>query len=146
MPIRKNIRLSWFDYSAGWSFFVTICIQDREQILGYIDEDKNNHLNHFWKIAEEWLQNIPNIYRNTQLWSYVIMPDHIHFVVNIQHTENLSLSQIVKWYKQSVGKNIRIIKPNFIRQKWYYEHIIRDEVDLVRIEEYIYNNPINQKT
>ncbi len=36
LPKRKSIRLKDYDYSQNGAYFVTICTQDRLQILGEI--------------------------------------------------------------------------------------------------------------
>ena len=33
---RKNIRLKFYDYSGTGYYFITICIRNREEILGNI--------------------------------------------------------------------------------------------------------------
>jgi len=44
----------------------------------------------------------------------------------------------------NTSKEIHTTNPNVqIWQRNYYEHIVRDERDLNRIQEYIQNNPIN---
>ncbi|MBL0053018.1 MAG: hypothetical protein IPP29_16665 [Bacteroidetes bacterium] len=35
------------------------------------------------KIADEYLKNIPEKYKQTQLHEYVVMPNHIHVIVEI---------------------------------------------------------------
>ncbi|MFH1691268.1 MAG: transposase [Candidatus Omnitrophota bacterium] len=61
------------------------------------------------------------------------------------------IGTIVQWFKtMSTNEYIRNVKTNnwppFIIRLWqrnYYEHVIRDESDLVRIREYIVNNPVH---
>jgi putative transposase len=61
------------------------------------------------------------------------------------------LQQIVRWFKtMTTNEYIRGIRdhgwPRFEKHLWqrnYYEHIIRDETDLVRIRRYIVNNPLS---
>ena len=36
LPKRKSTRLKYFDYSSEGAYFVTICTQDRKQILSEI--------------------------------------------------------------------------------------------------------------
>ncbi len=56
-----------------------------------------------------------------------------------------SLGAIVRGFKSSVTKRLREISGNselMIWQRNYYEHIIRNEIDLQNIREYITLNPI----
>jgi len=36
LPIRKRTRLKEYDYSQAGSYFVTLCIEDRSNLLGNI--------------------------------------------------------------------------------------------------------------
>jgi hypothetical protein len=54
------------------------------------------------------------------------------------------LSELIGAYKTTVSKQIHLT--GFIEFKWqrsFYEHIIRDEESLVKISDYIFNNPEN---
>lgn len=58
-----------------------------------------------------------------------------------------SLSRIVRWYKGRTKYEIHRI-PDFASFEWqprYYDHVIRDEKDAVRIREYIKYNPARWK-
>ena len=100
---RKNIRLKNYDYSKEGYYYITICIKNRKEILSkIIDCNKNKSidvgadasvrpkikLTEIGKIIEEHLQNIDKIYeKNVILDEYIIMPDHIHFIIQIRRTE-----------------------------------------------------------
>jgi putative transposase len=80
--IRKNNRLAHYDYSQPGYYFITICAQDRKEIFGVIQNDQII-LNKFGKIVENsWLQ-IRGHFKNIELDRYVIMPNHIHGIINI---------------------------------------------------------------
>ena len=36
LPIRKELRISQYDYSSNGAYFVTVCIKDRQPILSEI--------------------------------------------------------------------------------------------------------------
>jgi putative transposase len=63
----------------------------------------------------------------------------------------LALGEIVQWFKtMTTNEYIRGVKqngwtpfPGKLWQRNYYEHIIRNDADLDRIREYIFNNPAN---
>lgn len=64
-----------------------------------------------------------------------------------------TIPTIIRGYKAAVTKQINTIqinagvynKPERIWQKNYYEHVIRNEVSLNKIREYIMSNPLNWK-
>jgi len=57
-----------------------------------------------------------------------------------------TLGQIIAYFKYQSTKEINDVNNNGINKIWqrnYYEHIVHDDGDLQRIQEYIENNPAN---
>lgn len=134
----KTIRLKDYDYSKEGMYFITICIKDRKELLGNITNDKIN-LTKEGIIAEENIKNIEEIYSNIRIDGYVIMPNHIHMLLEIKNKNDITVSKIIKHYKTNVSREITYS----IWQKSFYEHIVRDEKEYLKITEYIQNNVIN---
>jgi putative transposase len=108
---------------------------------------------------------VPNMFENIILDEYVIMPNHIHGVLTFLDTpyyreskREASLSEVIRAFKAKSTKLIRDNKielvdavspvgrmnaaPTHIWQDSFYDHVIRNEPDLQRIREYIFNNPL----
>ncbi|WP_247653549.1 transposase [Flavobacterium sp. CS20] len=104
---RRSIRLKGYDYTQEGLYFITLCIQDREHIFGEI-KNGDMHLNAFGKIAEhEWL-NTANIRDNVSLHEYIIMPNHIHGIIEITfQKETANEIGAFKSPSQSIGSIIR---------------------------------------
>lgn len=144
LPIRKKNRMEWYDYSAGWWYFVTICADNR---LHYFWEivDGQMILNTAWHIVYDARASIPNFYDNhVDIHDFVIMPNHTHGIII---TDGLwpSLSTIIKSYKGFCSKQIRPHIPTFARQKSFHDRIIRDQQEYERIIYYIQTNPQNRQ-
>ncbi|WP_298953506.1 transposase [uncultured Nonlabens sp.] len=126
---RKSIRLKGHDYTSVGRYFVTIVIRNRLHLFGKVIDGKMI-LNKFGEIAaKEWQQTI-NLRDNVSLGAFMIMPDHIHFVIHIEEqrkqkeytTEELerragavagkhmnkpgSLGAIVRGYKGAVTRQV----------------------------------------
>ena len=94
LPQRKPTRLSDFDYSTEGAYFVTICTQDRKQILseivkvgeGLAPPEYLTILKPCGKIADEQIHLLEERYPNITVMDYVIMPDHIHMIIFIRKT------------------------------------------------------------
>ena len=141
LPSRKSIRLKHYDYSKKDRYFITICIKDKMKILGKIKEERYIELTQIGENVEKNIKEIEEIYSNIKIEEYVIMPNHIHMILRIIYKNGISISRIVKHYKTNITKEIG----HSIWQKSFYEHVIRDEKDYLRIKEYIQNNIINWK-
>lgn len=147
---RKNIRLNQYDYSSPGSYFITICVKERKQILSNIISDEGVYLppkivlTQYGKIVESAINNIPMIYSVISVDNYVIMPDHIHLLLRIHTDENgmpvdaPTIDRVIKQFKSYVTKQIGFS----IWQKSYNDHIVRGIEDYNNIWEYIDSNPI----
>ncbi len=81
-----SARAQWWDYSSDGIYFITICIKNRENMLGSI---KNGQLilSVFGKIVEEEWEKSFEIRNELFCEIYVIMPNHIHAILRIENNE-----------------------------------------------------------
>ena len=178
---RKSIRLKGYDYSKNGIYFITICTNNRENLFGKITTTKitNNPvgahcmcpepkmiLNQYGKIVEEEIIRTTEIRENILINEYVIMPNHIHLLIEIadnklddkqghmqcaptvekfgKSTSN-SIPTIVKLLKASSTKRINILRDTEglpVWQRNYHENIIRTEATYIKVSDYIRNNPL----
>ena len=80
LPVKKRIRLQGYDYSEENMYFITICVKDRLEMLGEIIE-YNIKLTKEGNIVKQNINKIEQIYKNTIIDEYVIMPNHIHILL-----------------------------------------------------------------
>ena len=78
----ESNRANFWDYSAPANYFITICILNREHILGKIINDKMI-LSQYGKIVETEIKKIPKYHKRIQLDVWVVMPNHIHFIISL---------------------------------------------------------------
>ena len=146
---RRSIRLKGYDYSQLGGYYITLVAQNREHFFGGIFEGKVV-LNDAGKMIQLSWQNLPNRFSNIELDERVIMPNHLHGIINIVKQESVSIADVVGAFKSiTTHEYILGVKnsgwPPFEKRLWqrnYWEHIIRNEKELDRIREYIINNPI----
>ncbi|MGX3021292.1 REP-associated tyrosine transposase [Ursidibacter sp. B-7004-1] len=140
---RNNMRLPYYNYSQYGCYFVTICTKNRNCLLSNIINGKVQ-LSEIGVMIEETLKNLLNDYPQSEFSNYVIMPNHLHFIWFNQ--DNVLLSDLVRKLKGITAKKYREMMNNQIYeslwQRSFYEHIIRNEEDFLRIWEYIENNPL----
>ena len=80
-----------------------------------------------------------------QIWSYVIMPNHVHVLVTLQEDQLLSL-----WLQQLKGASARAINQHLDRtgalwSKDYFDRLIRDQRHFNNCARYIRRNPLKAK-
>lgn len=84
-PNRQSIRLEKYDYTKQGSYFVTICTQNREHLFGEITSN-NIKLNDAGKMVLSVWNEIPEFYNKIQIDEFIIMPNHIHGIIQITDT------------------------------------------------------------
>ena len=78
---RRSIRLKGYDYTQAGMYFITICTQNHECFFGEINDGKM-HWNDNGKMVEKWYFELTNKFPDIQCDEYIIMPNHIHFIIN----------------------------------------------------------------
>lgn len=152
LPKRKPNRLKCFDYSSCGAYFITICVQNKECILwdnvgATIGRPQDIVLSEYGITVDSVIKNIPRFYSHVNVDKYVIMPNHIHLILNIQFFEigrpmvAPTISTIIQQMKGVVTKKIGFS----IWQKSFHDHIIRNEKEYLKIWEYVENNPLKWK-
>lgn len=111
-------------------------------------------INEIGKLIEYWWREITRHFENAGVDEYVIMPDHVHGIIQIKNVGVDRcvdpLGKIVQWFKtMTTNEYIKNIKsnnwPRFHCRLWqrnYYERIIRNELEMNRIRKYIRENPL----
>lgn len=172
MKNRKIIRLSGYNYSFPWTYFITICTKDRVHYFGEIfcAEMRLNVLGGaVWRSRNE----IPQHYPFVDIYDFICMPNHIHGILRIKKNnrdaertedgcdkrtdDNPSLQEEYKWcvgwslwaiirgFKIGVSVYAKRTNIPFARQSRFHDHIIRDQKEYDKIAWYIQNNPRNRK-
>lgn len=154
---RRSVRLRGYDYSQTGAYFVTICTKDRACWLGEISEGFM-HLNGAGHIVEAAYQGLSGRFPGVTIDECVAMPNHIHGIIMVgaqfiapvfsdadQGAINRAptLGDVVRAFKAVSTRQIRMhANPRFAWQRNYYEHVIRDDISLNRIRQYIEENPL----
>ena len=167
-PHRRSIRLEGYDYSQPGAYFITIVAFHRSCLFGVMSDDKVV-LNPIGRLVEfEW-QRLEQRFKHVELGAWIVMPNHIHGIVNIienevdwvkripnaneQSSQSLeqfaspvagSIATTIRSFKSSVTQQYQNLYKDYSTKLWqrnYYDHIIRSETDLKNIYDYIVDNP-----
>ncbi|OGW79963.1 MAG: hypothetical protein A3G33_05145 [Omnitrophica bacterium RIFCSPLOWO2_12_FULL_44_17] len=154
---RKRNRIQGYDYSQEGMYSGTICTKDRMHWFGHV-RDGQMMLSECGGIAKTCWEEIMVHFRNVELDEFVIMPNHVHGILNIVNkTENVGnrhacslrpqyqyIPVIMGTFKSAVTRRIYQLQyaSHFRWQKSYHDRVIRNETELRHIREYIKNNPL----
>jgi REP element-mobilizing transposase RayT len=151
---KTSPRLKGYDYSLAGAYFVTICTLEKVCLFGEIANGMMQ-LNPSGEIVTTVWVDLPAHYPYVHLDEFIIMPNHVHGILFLSNQRrdrfrNLSLqqhglSEIIRGFKTWSAKRVNkgLGKTGTpIWQRSFYDRIIRDQEELLRIQEYIFNNPI----
>ncbi len=161
LPKRKPTRLHYFDYNSSGAYFLTICTENRRNLLSRIvggdvlDAPNCNATNSpkrrgaiiLRKNSGKIINQLNNHYDNIRVDRYVIMPNHIHIMLFVcaggasrtspptkQHS---NVSRFVSMFKRFCNKEFG----GNIWQTSFNDHIIRNQKDYEEHTKYILENP-----
>jgi REP element-mobilizing transposase RayT len=151
-----------YDYSQDGAYLLTLCTFDRGCHFEQFEQLR--------RIVEAQWHSIPERFPGVVLDAYVIMPNHFHGIIvlgrdtpcgypgsgNSQsgHPQGVPLRKpnigdIVGSFKSLCVnawlKTIKFENINAIGKFWqnnYHEHVIRNDVEMERIRQYIADNPL----
>ncbi len=108
----SSARLQNWDYGWNALYFITICTQNRELFFGEIINHKMQ-LSEIGELSKKYWFEIPEKFSFIKLDEFVVMPNHIHGIIEIAKTDN-------KQNDQRNDKSYRNIKNYIINnpEKW----------------------------
>jgi len=175
MRKRKRNRMLGYDYSRDNLYFVTICVQDMKCEFGDIkspdespegaaegaarelpvtirNENQNQKmiLNKKGEIAEQQWYWLGNQYPYVVLHAFIVMPNHIHGILEIDSSKVVegsmkikSLSELMGAFKTTSSKLIHLSgHKEFKWHRSFHDHIIRSKKAYQNISKYIETNPL----
>ena len=147
MEQRKHPRLKHYDYSGNGAYFVTFCTKNRacllwESVGRGAPAPPPECLSEYGRIVDELIQRIPHVYPHVLVPNYVVMPNHVHLLVQILDDGGAgaprpTVMAIVGGIKSIATRKIG----HSIWQPSFHDHIVRSEQDFLDIWNYITGNP-----
>ncbi len=117
-------------YSENSTYFVTTVTHNRSPILV-------THFDILWDAVAKYSNHL-----QFDIIAWVVMPDHAHLIITPQAAD---LSRIIHSIKSSFASRYRKLHGMYRGRVWqnrFWDHVIRDEVDLRRHIDYIHYNPV----
>ncbi|PIU01711.1 transposase [bacterium (Candidatus Torokbacteria) CG09_land_8_20_14_0_10_42_11] len=83
----KSARLKKWNYSSEGAYFITICLKNCEYFFGEIVNGKMQ-LSRIGIVVDKYWREIPKHFPSVILDEYIIMPNHVHGIIMINHNNN----------------------------------------------------------
>jgi putative transposase len=123
---RKSVRLKGYDYSRAGLYFITVCAYKHGLLFGDVVGNKMC-LNENGEFVNKCWQEISNHYPNVVLDEFVIMPNHIHGIIQI--IDNNTRIQNNQNGENVGAQNIEPLQPKQNINK--YQHIIPGSIGAI---------------
>ena len=166
---RHSLRLPDYNYATPGAYFVTLCTWKKYCLFGEIIEGEIK-LNMIGEVAAEERVKSSHVRKEISTDIFIVMPNHLHGIVIINNSGDISnsgatgrsplqathsqitrgpapksLGAFIAGYKSSVTKRINKIRNSLGQPLWqrnYYEHVVRNNLELQRVRDYIVTNPL----
>jgi putative transposase len=155
---KESMRLKTHDYGTSSCYFITIDTFNMNEYFGELMPAQTGHdpsiqLTEIGKIARVYWIDIPKHYSIAELDTFIIMPNHIHGILNLNISyketweankfgpQRNNLASVIGSYKASVK---RYANKEGLEFKWkagYHERIIWTPEELNTVQGYILQNP-----
>ena len=148
---RRSLRLKGYDYSQAGAYFVTICTHNRECLFGGV-LDGHMRLNDAGRSIQAAWETLPHFYPHAVLDAVVVMPNHVHGIIILVGAGFkpaptgicYGLPELIRAVKTFSSRRINELRGTpgaTVWQRNYFERVIRNDNEMHRIREYIFNNP-----
>lgn len=90
-------------------------------------------------IVKSQLRNIPVKFPEARLLQYVVMPDHLHLVIDIQRPTSYHLGELIATFTGDCTRAAGLDNPFF--EPGYHDRILRHKGQLRNMIDYVRDNP-----
>ena len=144
----RILRAKWMDYRSPSIMMVTIVTTKRLPLLGKLQGENIILTELGQKVAEE-IKRIPtyNGAESIEIYSYVIMPDHVHILLQIHEHLPRHVGYYIRWFKKqctNIGLALAVPSasdhsPLFAPD--YHDRLLKGKNQLSHMVRYIQDNP-----
>ena len=145
LPQRRQIRMSPGAYRMPGAFLVTVCSHRRLPLFGECNEGAVT-LSPIGNLCRSELLAIPRRWDVVHLDEWVIMPDHLHFIIRLSAACPAGLPQVVGGYKAGVSRLVVAGAHSAISTIWqrsFHDRRLRTDSAIEAARLYIRRNPMN---
>lgn len=133
------------DYYAPCVYHITLSKADNIELFGRLAgqfPDVYIEKSNLGEIVEQHLRTFNELNDSLELLEYIVMPDHVHILVNVKSRLNIPIGNFIRILKLTIGKDYGrngIFNPDF------HDRFLRKSSDwaqsLLHVTEYIRQNP-----
>ena len=147
-PSMKRRRVG-HDYQGRCIYMITLVVKERQPLLGTLTGTGETapaiiEPSPLGRSIIQSLQNIPQFYPEIAIWTFQLMPDHLHFILFVKERIPVHLGKVINGFKVGSNRIYRELVKSDLTGLWeegYNDMILDREGQLQRMKAYIHDNP-----
>ena len=147
-PSMKRRRVG-HDYQGRCIYMITLVVKERRPLLGTLTGNGETEPaivepSPLGRAVMQSLVNIPQYYPEIAIWTFQLMPDHLHFIVFVKERIPVHLGKVINGFKVGCNRAYKELVKGELPGLWedgYNDMILDREGQLQRMKAYILDNP-----
>lgn len=147
-PSMKRRRVG-HDYQGRCVYMITLVVKERRPLLCSITGDGETepavvNPTALGRAVIQSLLNIPRFYPDIEVWTYQLMPDHLHVIIFVKKRIPVHLGKVINGFKIGCRRAYKELVKNDLLGLWedgYNDIILELEGQLRHMKDYILDNP-----
>lgn len=147
-PSMKRRRVG-HDYQCRCIYMITLVVKERRPLLGTLTGNGETEPaivepSPLGRAVMQSLVNIPQYYPEIAIWTFQLMPDHLHFITFVKERIPVHLGKVINGFKVGCNRAYKVLVKGELPGLWedgYNDMILDREGQLQRMKAYILDNP-----
>lgn len=146
MKIYHKTRCPYHDYRSKCIYLITLMKEPGVEPFSFLFGTKENafrdagvRYSAIGRLVKDTIRSLPERFPGIRINRYIVMPDHVHFIIEILEANRYHLGDIIS--RLSRDCNIASHKYERLFEHGYHDRILRRKGQLNIMREYIKDNP-----
>ena len=147
-PSMKRRRVG-HDYQSRCIYMITLVVKERRPLLGSLTGNGETtpaivEPSPLGQAVIQSLINLPKFYPQIAIWTFQLMPDHLHFIVFVKERIPVHLGKVINGFKVGCNRAYKELVKGDTPGLWedgYNDLILDRDGQLQRMKAYIHDNP-----
>ena len=147
-PSMKRRRVG-HDYQSRCIYMITLVVKERCPLLGSLTGNGETtpaivEPSPLGQAVIQFLINLPKFYPQIAIWTFQLMPDHLHFIAFVKERIPVHLGKVINGFKVGCNRAYKELVKGDMPGLWedgYNDLILDRDGQLQRMKAYIHDNP-----
>lgn len=147
-PSMKRRRVG-HDYQSRCIYMITLVVKERRSLLGSLTGNGETtpaivEPSPLGQAVIQSLINLPKFYPQIAIWTFQLMPDHLHFIAFVKERIPVHLGKVINGFKVGCNRAYKELVKGDTPGLWedgYNDLILDRDGQLQRMKAYILDNP-----